>query len=64
LVAGYKTQLSGLIDGGCDIIMVETIFDTLNAKAALMAIDVYYDEHPEKPRAPLIVSDTFVHHSD
>ena len=35
----YKEQAKGLIDGGADIIMVETVFDTLNAKAALMAID-------------------------
>ena len=35
----YKEQAKGLIDGGADIIMVETVFDTLNAKAALMAIE-------------------------
>lgn len=34
----YKEQVSGLIDGGCDVLMVETVFDTLNAKAALFAI--------------------------
>ena len=35
----YKEQAKGLIDGGADILLVETVFDTLNAKAALMAID-------------------------
>ena len=40
----YKEQVEGLIDGGVDIIMVETIFDTLNAKAALFAIDQIFEE--------------------
>ncbi|MFI3303408.1 MAG: methionine synthase [Rikenellaceae bacterium] len=39
LYEGYLTQLRGLIDGGADIILIETIFDSLNAKAALYAID-------------------------
>jgi 5-methyltetrahydrofolate--homocysteine methyltransferase len=39
LVEAYKEQVNGLIDGGADLLMVETIFDTLNAKAALFAID-------------------------
>ncbi len=39
LVAAYSTQVEGLLDGGADLILVETIFDTLNAKAALYAID-------------------------
>lgn len=38
LVVAYKHQTKGLIDGGCDIIIVETIFDTLNAKAAVFAV--------------------------
>lgn len=37
LLAAYTTQIEGLIDGGCDLILIETIFDTLNAKAAIMA---------------------------
>ncbi len=41
LTEAYTEQLRGLIDGGVDILMVETIFDTLNAKAALYAIDAY-----------------------
>ncbi|MFI3281560.1 MAG: methionine synthase [Rikenellaceae bacterium] len=39
LVEAYTTQVNGLLDGGADIILVETVFDTLNAKAALYAID-------------------------
>ena len=39
-----KEQVHGLCDGGCHILMVETIFDTLNAKAALFAIDEFFDE--------------------
>lgn len=38
LVVAYKDQTKGLIDGGSDIIIVETIFDTLNAKAAVFAV--------------------------
>ena len=43
LVEAYTEQIRGLIDGGADILLVETIFDTLNAKAALYAIATYYD---------------------
>ncbi len=39
LVTAYKEQVEGLIDGGADLLLVETIFDTLNAKAALFAIE-------------------------
>ncbi len=46
LVAAYYEQIEGLVDGGCDILLVETIFDTLNAKAALFAIDTYFQKHP------------------
>jgi len=44
LVEAYAEQTRGLLDGGADILLVETIFDTLNAKAALYAIDVVMDE--------------------
>ena len=40
----YANSLRGLIEGGMDIILVETVFDTLNAKAALFAIDEYFEE--------------------
>ena len=39
LKIAYKQQVEALIDGGCDLLLVETIFDTLNAKAALFAIE-------------------------
>ncbi len=59
IVAAYKTQIAGLIDGGAHILLVETIFDTLNAKAALFAIDEYYEESG-CPRLPIMVSGTIV----
>ncbi len=58
LVASYHEQVRGLVDGGADLLLVETIFDTLNCKAALFAIDQYFDEHPETPRLPLMISGT------
>ena len=45
LVESYKEQIKGLVDGGSDILLVETVFDTLNAKAALMAINDYFEEN-------------------
>ena len=45
LTAAYEIALKGLLDGGADIILVETIFDTLNAKAALFVIETYFEEH-------------------
>ncbi|GAB3367614.1 methionine synthase [Massilia agri] len=58
LVAGYHEQVRGLVDGGADVLLVETIFDTLNCKAALFAIDLYFEEHPETPRLPIMISGT------
>ena len=52
----YTEALKGLIDGGVDIILVETIFDTLNAKAALFAIEAFFEEHGEK--WPVMISGT------
>src|SRR4029077_2174941 len=58
----YKEQARGLIDGGCDLLLVETIFDTLNAKAALVAIDELRAEIADRGSAdalpPVIVSVT------
>jgi 5-methyltetrahydrofolate--homocysteine methyltransferase len=45
LVNTYSEAIRGLVDGGADILMVETIFDTLNAKAALFAIEQFFDKH-------------------
>lgn len=60
LVESYLQQIDGLIAGGSDILLVETIFDTLNAKAALFAIEKYYELHPDQQRLPLIISVTIV----
>ncbi|MBP9185910.1 MAG: homocysteine S-methyltransferase family protein, partial [Bacteroidia bacterium] len=56
LVAAYKYQVKGLIEGGVDLLLVETIFDTLNAKAALYAIDEYMEETGKS--YPIMVSGT------
>ncbi|MEK7435854.1 MAG: methionine synthase, partial [Pseudomonadota bacterium] len=56
LVAAYGESLRGLLDGGADLILVETIFDTLNAKAALFAIDCAFEARGE--RWPIIISGT------
>jgi 5-methyltetrahydrofolate--homocysteine methyltransferase len=52
----YKQQVEALLDGGVDILLVETIFDTLNAKAALFAIEQVKDER--KIDVPIMVSGT------
>ena len=56
LVDAYYTQAKGLIEGGSDLLLIETIFDTLNCKAALFAIDKYYEEVGKK--WPIMVSGT------
>ena len=56
LVAAYSESLRGLLDGGVDLILVETIFDTLNAKAALFAIDCAFEARGR--RWPIIISGT------
>ncbi len=56
LRAAYYEQASGLLEGGCDLFLVETIFDTLNAKAAIFALDELMDDTGE--RLPVIVSGT------
>jgi len=56
LVVTYTEAVRGLIDGGCDVLMVETVFDTLNAKAALFAIDQYFEAHAV--RLPVMISGT------
>eukprot|EP00002_Diphylleia_rotans_P040066 TRINITY_DN941_c0_g1_i6.p1 TRINITY_DN941_c0_g1~~TRINITY_DN941_c0_g1_i6.p1 ORF type:complete len:1259 (-),score=325.91 TRINITY_DN941_c0_g1_i6:453-4229(-) len=60
LVEAYYEQLDGLIAGGIDVILVETIFDTANAKAALYAIDEYFEKHPEIREMPVMISGTIV----
>lgn len=56
LVGAYTDQARGLIDGGADVLLVETVFDTLNAKAALYAIDRLGEELGR--RIPVMVSGT------
>ena len=61
LVDSYYEQVKGLVDGGSDILLVETVFDTLNAKAALMAISNYFEEN--KTSLPIMVSGTITDNS-
>ena len=56
LRAAYYEQTEALVEGGADVLLVETIFDTLNAKAALFAIDEFFEKSGE--RLPLIISGT------
>lgn len=56
LVSIYKEQTKALIEGGVDVLLVETIFDTLNAKAALFAIEEVFDDL--KTEIPIMVSGT------
>ena len=56
LRASYYEQVKGLVDGGADVLLVETIFDTLNAKAALFAIQQFFDESGEC--LPIMISGT------
>ena len=72
LVAAYYDHARGLLDGGADILLVETIFDTLNAKAAFFAILKLYEERgisplpygstpdPKRPTVPIMASVTFI----
>ena len=61
LVISYTEQIKGLVDGRVDILLLETIFDTLNAKAALFAIDTYMENN--KLDIPLMVSGTITDQS-
>ncbi len=61
LVGAYKDQVNALMDGGVDILLVETIFDTLNAKAALFAIDQVFEDRNTK--IPIMVSGTITDQS-
>jgi 5-methyltetrahydrofolate--homocysteine methyltransferase len=61
LVTAYKQQTNALMDGGVDLLLVETVFDTLNAKAALYAIDEVFDDRGVK--IPIMVSGTITDQS-
>ncbi len=56
LVEAYAEQAAGLVDGGADLLLVETIFDTLNAKAAIFALETLFEERGR--RWPVILSGT------
>ena len=56
LRSSYHEQVEALVRGGADLLLIETIFDTLNAKAALFAIDEYFEASGE--RLPLVISGT------
>ncbi len=56
LRAAYREQAEGLLEGGCDLFLVETIFDTLNAKAAIFALDELMEDTGQ--RLPVVISGT------
>jgi 5-methyltetrahydrofolate--homocysteine methyltransferase len=60
-VKAYYEQTRGLVDGGVDIILIETIFDTLNSKAAIIAVQKYLDE--KGIQLPVMISGTIVDQS-
>jgi 5-methyltetrahydrofolate--homocysteine methyltransferase len=55
--AAYYGQVKGLVDGGVDLLLIETIFDTLNAKAAIFAIKKYFRDS-QIPQLPIMISGT------
>ena len=57
----YKDQVRGMIDGGCDLLLLETIFDTLGAKAGIVAIEEVFEE--KRVRLPLMISVTITDRS-
>ena len=61
LCAAYRDQARGLIDGGCDLLLLETIFDTLNAKAGIVAIEEAFEQ--TGVRLPLMISVTITDRS-
>jgi 5-methyltetrahydrofolate--homocysteine methyltransferase len=56
LVDSYLTQARGLVEGGADLLLVETVFDTLNAKAAIFALETLFEEQDR--RWPVVLSGT------
>ncbi|MEM0997603.1 MAG: methionine synthase [Bacteroidota bacterium] len=61
LVTVYTEQIRGLVDGGADLLLIETVFDTLNAKAAIYAIDQYQEENGTQ--IPVMISGTITDQS-
>ncbi|ROL58597.1 methionine synthase [Bacteroidetes/Chlorobi group bacterium Naka2016] len=62
MVEAYYEQIRGGVEGGVDILLIETVFDTLNAKAAIYAIDEYFSKNDLEP-IPVIISGTIVDQS-
>lgn len=58
VVTAYREQIDALLDGGVDALLVETIFDTLNCKAALFAIESIFEERGGTARVPVMISAT------
>ena len=58
VVDAYYEQVKGLVDGGVDLLLIETIFDTLNAKGAIFAIKKFFRQHPEAPKKEIMISGT------
>src|SRR5262249_28165205 len=61
LVAAYAEAVAGLDDGGADLLLIETIFDTLNAKAAIFAVETHFEATGE--RLPVMISGTITDQS-
>ena len=61
MISAYYEQTRGLVNGGADIILIETIFDTLNSKAAIMAVQKYLEE--KGIQLPLMISGTIIDQS-
>ncbi len=57
VAAAYTEQIKGLVDGGVDLLLIETIFDTLNAKAGIYAIKKYFRDN-KLPELPIMISGT------
>jgi len=61
LVEAYYEATTALVEGGADLLLIETIFDTLNAKAAIFAVHKYFDDH--NLRLPIMISGTITDES-
>lgn len=57
VAAAYTEQIKGLVEGGVDLLLIETIFDTLNAKAAIYAVKNYFQQN-NLPELPMMISGT------
>ncbi len=56
LVAAYQEQARGLLDGGVDLLLIETIFDTANSKAAIFAVKSLFEDESHYTPVPILVS--------